>query len=561
MPSPSVFISYASADGGIARRVCDSFEARGISCWIAPRNVPPGMEYGQAIIDGIKKCRVMVVLLSHDAGVSRYVAREVERAVSHQVTLLPVRLADIEIPDQLEFFLGSCQWFDFMPPTSAKLLEKLGDAVARLLGATNEGGNKPITALTKPGGRPKRIWFVAGGVAASVLTVVSALAFQAFRHPAPVPGTPSPQSGQGGSTIALTSPENDATCLGSTQIEWSENGLDVAKLDGFEVEIAQPGMTPVLTRIGIRYSYPLQQISGPLCWRVRPVYKGGVSGLWSDQRHLIHDQDVLSRILRTHELHLGHAESGNNFITGESGNLSGFDVDLVKELVTRILHRRDPKANLKFVPHASRWIRMDGDGKPERFLNLLRRDPTVDLLASGISITPERQREGLAFTQPVLTYPQTLVTLKDVPGFVNGKPAFQRLGAVDGTTNMALARQIQKTSPELEVLPYSGSGAHEKMLKALFETREIDGALADKPLTLRKIKNFQGNGTDAEFNTVDILEVNGQAIPPEKIGFALRPGDIELQEALNREIADTVEFRRDLVKKYLPALNPDTEVP
>ena len=559
MPSPSVFISYASADGAIARRVCETLEARGISCWIAPRNVPPGMDYGQAIIDGIKKCRVMLVLLSLDSGASRYVAREVERAVSHQVSLLPVRLASIEIPDQLEFFLGSCQWFDLLPPTAAKHLDKLGDAVARLVDATDEAGNEPVKALAKSGGGPKkRTWFV---VAATALTVASVLAFQAFRHPAPTPGTHSSQSGQGGSTVTLTSPDNDVTCLGSTQFEWSENGLEVAKLDGFEVEIAQSGMTPVLTRIGVRYSYPLQQISGALAWRVRPIYKGGGSGLWSDQRKLIHDQDVLSRILRTHELHLGHAESGNNFISGESGNLSGFDVDLVKELVTRILHRRDPNANLKFVPHASRWTRMDADGKPERFLNLLRRDPTIDLLASGISITAERQREGLAFTLPVLVYPQTLITLKDAPGFVNGKPAFQRLGAVDGTTNMALARQIQKTSPELEVLPYAGSGAHEKMLKALFETREIDGALADKPLTHRKIKNFQGNGTDAEFNTVDILEVNGQAIAPEKIGFVLRPGDIDLKEALNREIADTVEFRRDLVKKYLPSLNPDTEVP
>jgi citrate synthase len=99
------------------------------------------------------------------------------------------------------------------------------------------------------------------------------------------------------------------------------------------------------------------------------------------------------------------------------------------------------------------------------------------------------------------------------------------------------------------------------MLKSLLETREIDGGLADKPLAFKKIKNFQGEGADAEFNTVDIHEIGGKPVPPEQIAFVLRPGDVELKEALNREIADTRELRRDLVKKYFPTLDPATEVP
>ncbi|MBC8128639.1 MAG: TIR domain-containing protein [Gloeobacteraceae cyanobacterium ES-bin-144] len=556
MVSHSVFISYASADRAIALRVCEMLEALDIPCWIAPRNVPPGMDYGQAIIDGIKNSRIMLVLLSEESGASRYVAREVERAVTHHVTLLPVRLANMEIPAQLEFFLGSCQWFDLLAPVSTRQLNILGDSVVRLLDPSVSAASEPVKhASTHGSQRPQRKRMIFFGIGFGVLTLASVIAFQVLRHPSPKPSALSETS------ITLTTPENGARCLGSTQLEWSENGLEIANLDGFEVEITPPGGTPVVNRTGIRYSFPLPQIAGEICWRVRPIYKDGKSGAWSEPRKFVRDQDVLSRILRTHELHLGHAESGNSFINGESGNLSGFDVELIKELVTRILHRRDPNAKLRFVPHASRWIRTGEDGKPERFLNLLKRDATVDVLGSGISITAERQREGLAFTKPVLTYPQTLITLKDVAAFVDGKPAFQRLGAVEGTTNIALARQFQKIAPELEVLPFIGSGAHEKMLKALFETREIDSCLADKPMALRKVKNFQGDGSDAEFNTVDILEVNDQAIPPEQIAFVIRPGDVEFKEALNREIADTLELRRDLVKKYFPTLNPATEVP
>jgi ABC-type amino acid transport substrate-binding protein len=553
MIAPSVFISYARADEAVAQRICEELEHRAISCWIAPRNVPAGMDYGQAIMDGIKNCRVMLVLLSEDSGQSRYVAREVERAVTHNAALLPVRLSDIEIPVRLEFFLGSCQWFDLFNPQENRELSALGNAVARLL----VPGNDPEPAPAKPALRPRaakgrrKVITIA---AVSALILASGLVWRFFPNAALL-------GSQAHARVTLTGPANGASCLGGTQLEWSEDGLQESLLDGFEVEITQPGKPPVVNRTGIRYSYRPQQISGEMAWRVRALFNDGKNGKWSEKRRMTRDQDALGRILRTHELHLGHAESGNNFINGESANLSGFDVDLAKELVTRILRRRDPSATLKLVPHASRWTRSGPDGKPVYFLGLLQRDESVDMLASGISITPEREREGLAFTAPVLVYPQTLITQKNAPGFVDGKPAFQRLGAVDGTTNMALARRLQKSVPDLVVLPFTGSGAHEKMLEALFESREIEACLVDKPLAIRKIKSFQGNDADVEYDSADVREIGGVPVAPESIGFALRPGDKSLREALDREIAGTKDLRGDLVKKYFPMLDPATEVP
>jgi hypothetical protein len=36
------FISYASADQTLAMEVCALVEARGVSCWVAPRDVGAG---------------------------------------------------------------------------------------------------------------------------------------------------------------------------------------------------------------------------------------------------------------------------------------------------------------------------------------------------------------------------------------------------------------------------------------------------------------------------------------------------------------------------------------
>jgi len=77
-----VFLSYSAADKDTALAVLAGLEKQGIRCWIAPRDIPAGSEYGQQIVDAVKACRVFVVVFSTGANASPHVRREVERAVS-----------------------------------------------------------------------------------------------------------------------------------------------------------------------------------------------------------------------------------------------------------------------------------------------------------------------------------------------------------------------------------------------------------------------------------------------------------------------------------------------
>ena len=86
-----IFVSYASPDRDVAFRIVAFLEQHGISCWVAPRDVPPGVEYGQAIIDGIGESRALVLILSDQANESQFVKKEVERA-SARPSGLPVRI-------------------------------------------------------------------------------------------------------------------------------------------------------------------------------------------------------------------------------------------------------------------------------------------------------------------------------------------------------------------------------------------------------------------------------------------------------------------------------------
>ncbi len=55
-----VFVSYASQDKTWADAACAVLERQRVRCWIAPRDITPGDEWGGAIIKGINATRIML---------------------------------------------------------------------------------------------------------------------------------------------------------------------------------------------------------------------------------------------------------------------------------------------------------------------------------------------------------------------------------------------------------------------------------------------------------------------------------------------------------------------
>ena len=128
-----VFISYASQDKIAADAACARLEAAGIRCWIAPRDIVPGRSYGEAIIEAIRGLKVMVLVFSSSANASAHVPKEVERAVSSGVAIIPFRIEDVAPDKSLDFFIGSVHWLDAMTPPLDKHLDALVNTVRKLL--------------------------------------------------------------------------------------------------------------------------------------------------------------------------------------------------------------------------------------------------------------------------------------------------------------------------------------------------------------------------------------------------------------------------------------------
>lgn len=548
MPPHDVFISHSSVDLAMARRVCAALEGAGLTCWMAKRDIPPGAVFASAINAAIQRSRVMVVLVTQKSLASPHVLREVDRAVHHRVALVPVRLADIELSGKFEYLLATTQWFDLFPGASDVMLSSLVDCVCGI-------AKKPRQVVllqpfdATPTVRPPRWagalrrWRWPIAVACVAAIVALGLVASSWRSDRV--------------RVRITKPLEGESILGSVPAAWTVDGH--GDVSGFEIEIAANGKSRPIEQ-ATRNAHMMSADSGQNRLRVRPMFGRGKreAGNWSEWRHFTHYVDTLDRIYHTRELHVGHAESDEIFITGSGTTLSGFDIELVTEAVQNILERHQKGARLVPVFHEAKWSDKNGKGV---FLGLLEFDRRVDLLASGVSITEERKAQRLLFTDPVVQFRQTIVTLGSAPAFVHGRLAanVKLVAAVPNTTNLALALELQKAHPGIKVVDtFTSSVAYDEMLKAVAETQSIDACILDKPYADLHIKRSAWEGKVA---LADVVSVGDRPVKPERIGFVLRKADDRLAKELNGEIRTLRDRRRELTAKYMKSLDPLTAVP
>lgn len=120
-----VFISYAFEDREYADAVCAGLEQRGLSCWIAPRNIEPGSDWASVISEAIHHSRSLVLILSENSNTSSHIAREVSLADKYQVPLFCFRKEDIQPSRILEYYLVNIQWLDCFSIPDALVLDQL----------------------------------------------------------------------------------------------------------------------------------------------------------------------------------------------------------------------------------------------------------------------------------------------------------------------------------------------------------------------------------------------------------------------------------------------------
>jgi hypothetical protein len=77
----------------------------------------------------------MVLIFSSNANESAQIRREIERAVSRGVTIVPVRIEEVEPTKSMEYFLGAIHWLDALTPPLERHLQHLAESIKAMLAA------------------------------------------------------------------------------------------------------------------------------------------------------------------------------------------------------------------------------------------------------------------------------------------------------------------------------------------------------------------------------------------------------------------------------------------
>ncbi|NCD18394.1 MAG: toll/interleukin-1 receptor domain-containing protein [Actinobacteria bacterium] len=109
----AVFISYHNSRSETVEHVVRYLQRHGIEAWYAPRNIPPGATWDEAIVSAIRSSEALVLLFDASADASKQIKREIHTADEHGIPIRWLRLEQIQ-PSGLEFFLGMTQWIDWL---------------------------------------------------------------------------------------------------------------------------------------------------------------------------------------------------------------------------------------------------------------------------------------------------------------------------------------------------------------------------------------------------------------------------------------------------------------
>ncbi len=169
--SHDVFISHSSKDKQVADAVCAVLEQNGIRCWIAPRDVGPGVKWAEAIIDAIGQSTVMVLIFSQFSNVSERVHQEVNEAIEQGLKIIPFKIENIEPSKGLKLHISTSHWMDAYTKPLDDHLQKLAEAVIRLRDTPKSAGfyrpdavgGQPPSDDRERGSRGSR-WAVAAGI-------------------------------------------------------------------------------------------------------------------------------------------------------------------------------------------------------------------------------------------------------------------------------------------------------------------------------------------------------------------------------------------------------------
>lgn len=171
MATSLVMISHASQDCALAQSLCGALELRGISCWIAPRDLAPGEDWAEGIVRGIESCDAMALIVSGNINASAHVLNEITQAVHLGKLIYPIVVGEVRLTRSLDYYLRPRHWLF----TDGHSLDRAVEVLQRALGGQADWERTAAPPSLSRRLRHGSLGGLAAGLAGSALTAVLVL--------------------------------------------------------------------------------------------------------------------------------------------------------------------------------------------------------------------------------------------------------------------------------------------------------------------------------------------------------------------------------------------------
>ena len=146
-----VFISYCSEDRKIADALVHHLEGREIRCWIDHRDLMPGFNWRDGIIEALEGNPgiAMVLLFSSASNKSKQVIKEISMADEENILVIPVRIENILPEGAIKLELQGRHWLDAFEGKEDRI-EKAAERIKQTLTRYSERRSPTQDSVPKP---------------------------------------------------------------------------------------------------------------------------------------------------------------------------------------------------------------------------------------------------------------------------------------------------------------------------------------------------------------------------------------------------------------------------
>jgi Leucine-rich repeat (LRR) protein len=139
----------------MAETLCTALESRGMSCWLAIRDVPAGGNFQEAVFKAIEAARVILLIFTTHANNSEEIKKELALASQMKHAVIPLRWEDVNPDAAFRYELSTRQWID-MFENWERALEQLRARLQAVLGLKTPSPHAPPFPGPSGGVKPAR---------------------------------------------------------------------------------------------------------------------------------------------------------------------------------------------------------------------------------------------------------------------------------------------------------------------------------------------------------------------------------------------------------------------